>query len=208
MSVGAASEPGDKTWRIGELADQTGLSVRTLRHYDEVGLLVPSSRNAAGHRRYTEPDVRRLHQAMALRGFGLSLGEVRQVLDGVGTDPQELLRRQLVQVEDRIDVAQQLRRTLLRVLRVLEHTIEPSVPQLVELIEVMTAMDRLLTPEQLEELAEGRRKMLVQLSPEQLTELTTQRQRHTDQLSPDELAQLHASRAALIPPGWPGPADA
>jgi MerR family transcriptional regulator, thiopeptide resistance regulator len=191
---------GRRSWRIGQLAEATGVSVRTLRHYDEIGLVVPSSRNPAGHRRYLETDVRRLHQAIALRGFGLSLAEVRTVLDDAGSDPGGLLRRQLDQVEDRIQHDQRLRRTLLRALGVLDLMAEPSVSQLVELIEVITVIDRPLTPEQLEELAEGRRRMVEQLSPEQLQEMSRQRERLMDQLDPDELAELNRNRASLMPP--------
>jgi len=54
--------------------------VRTLHHYDQIGLLRPT-RSSAGHRRYTEPDVARLTQVVALRGVGLSLGEIRRCLD-------------------------------------------------------------------------------------------------------------------------------
>lgn len=59
------------TWRIGDLARGTGTTVRTLHHYDQLGLLSPSSRTAGGHRCYTSEDVRRLHRVIALRSFGL-----------------------------------------------------------------------------------------------------------------------------------------
>ncbi|GAA2522214.1 hypothetical protein Ahu01nite_083750 [Winogradskya humida] len=77
-----AEEP---TWSVGELAAATGLTVRTLHHYDEIGLVRPSRRNAAGHRRYTAGDVRRLHRVVALRGFGFSLAEIAALLDGDGS---------------------------------------------------------------------------------------------------------------------------
>ncbi|HEY2765788.1 MAG TPA: MerR family transcriptional regulator [Pseudonocardiaceae bacterium] len=73
------------TWRVGELAERTGLTVRALHHYHEIGLLVPSLRTHAGHRCYAEADVQRLHRILALRGFGFSLAEIGQVLDGGGT---------------------------------------------------------------------------------------------------------------------------
>jgi DNA-binding transcriptional MerR regulator len=78
-----------RSWRVGELAKATGLSVRSLHHYDAIGLLQPTRRSSAGHRLYSEADVRRLHRVLALRGFGLSLTEVGQVLAGEG-DPREL----------------------------------------------------------------------------------------------------------------------
>ena len=199
---GAGAGP---VWRIGQLAQATGVSVRSLRHYDRIGLLVPSGRNAAGHRRYTDPDVRRLHHLVALRGFGLSLAQVARVLDGTGAGSRDLLRQQLSQVEQRIAAAQRLRHTLLGVLGALQHTVEPSAQRLVELIEEMTAMQRPLTPEQLDELIEGRRKTMAQVSPEDLAELARERQRYTDQLSSEELERLRRDRAQLLPPGWGDP---
>jgi DNA-binding transcriptional MerR regulator len=209
MNTEAAGRAGSEPrWRIGQLAEATGVSVRSLRHYDRIGLLVPSGRNAVGHRRYTDPDVRRLHQLVALRGFGLSLAEVGRVLDGTGADPRELLRQQLDQVEQRIVVAQRLRHTLLGVLGALDDTVEPSLPQLVELIEGMTAMQRPLTPEQLEQMVEERRQAMAELSPDELAELARQRQRYADQLSAEELAEMRRGRAALLPPGWGQPTSA
>lgn len=67
-------------WSVGTLAKVTGLTVRTLHHYDELGLLRPSERTPSGHRRYTEGDLRRLYQIRLLRRLGLSLEEVGEAL--------------------------------------------------------------------------------------------------------------------------------
>ncbi|WP_434441971.1 MerR family transcriptional regulator [Lentzea sp. E54] len=67
-------------WSIGDLAKASGLTVRTLHHYDEVGLVATSERTTSGHRRYTPDDVRRLYQVRSLRRLGLSLEEVRSAL--------------------------------------------------------------------------------------------------------------------------------
>jgi DNA-binding transcriptional MerR regulator len=56
----------DRRWKIGELARATGLTVRTLHHYDAVGLLPPSERSEAGYRLYTRTDVERLYEIVAL----------------------------------------------------------------------------------------------------------------------------------------------
>jgi MerR family transcriptional regulator, thiopeptide resistance regulator len=80
------------TWRVGDLARETGLTVRALHHYDRLGLLSPSSRTEGGHRCYTSADLRRLHHLIALRSFGLSLKEIKGVLDAdAGRDPAALL---------------------------------------------------------------------------------------------------------------------
>lgn len=89
-----------REWTVGELAQQAGVSVRTLHHYDQIGLLSPT-RSAAGHRRYTEPHVARLTQVVALRSLGLSLGEIRRCLDS-GEALAATLTRQLRDLELRV----------------------------------------------------------------------------------------------------------
>jgi len=76
-------------WKVGELARATGLTVRALHHYDELGLLVPSERTFAGYRLYGDRDVRRLYRIVALRGLGLRLDEIAEVIDGAGLDLNE-----------------------------------------------------------------------------------------------------------------------
>ncbi|GAA3664469.1 hypothetical protein GCM10022420_049470 [Streptomyces iranensis] len=72
-----------RRWSIGELARASGVTVRALRHYDEVGLVRASGRTGAGHRRYTAEDLRRLYRVRALCGLGLSLAEIGDALDDV-----------------------------------------------------------------------------------------------------------------------------
>ena len=67
--------------KVGELARRTGLTVRTLHHYDEIGLLRPSQHMVSGHRLYTAADVARLQRVLSLRQLGFGLEEVRQCLD-------------------------------------------------------------------------------------------------------------------------------
>ena len=67
--------------KVGELAQRTGLTVHTLHHYDEIGLLKPSVRSEAGYRMYAAQDVARLHAIQALRHLGLALGEIATILD-------------------------------------------------------------------------------------------------------------------------------
>ena len=64
-------------WRVGELARRTGLSVRTLHYYDEIGLLLPSRRTDGGHRLYTAGDVLRLQRIRSLQHLGFTLREIR-----------------------------------------------------------------------------------------------------------------------------------
>lgn len=66
--------------QIGEVAERTGLSLRTIRYYEEVGLVVPSARSQGGFRLYTEPDVDRLRVIMRMKPLGFQLEEMRELL--------------------------------------------------------------------------------------------------------------------------------
>lgn len=78
---------------VGAVAELTGVSVRTLHHYDHIGLVVPSVRSAAGYRGYTDADIERLHLVLVYRSVGLSLDEIRSLIDG-DADVLAHLRRQ------------------------------------------------------------------------------------------------------------------
>ena len=77
------------TMQIGEVAERTQLSLRTLRHYDQVGLVPPSARSEGGFRLYTEADVMRLHHVRRITPLGFSLDETAEILkllEGEHTD--------------------------------------------------------------------------------------------------------------------------
>lgn len=85
--------------QIGEVAERTGLSLRTIRYYEEVGLVVPSARSQGGFRLYNEPDVDRLLLIMRMKPLGFQLDEMRELLaildDAPGqqiADPEARLR--------------------------------------------------------------------------------------------------------------------
>jgi DNA-binding transcriptional MerR regulator len=79
---------------VGAVAALTGVSVRTLHHYDHIGLVVPSARTPAGYRGYTDADIERLHLVLVYRSAGMPLDEIRKVLDDSSADVLEHLRRQ------------------------------------------------------------------------------------------------------------------
>lgn len=70
----------DVTMHIGELAERTGLSLRTIRHYDEIGLLKPSGRTYGGFRLYTQPDLDRLLLIRRMKPLGFSLEDMAELL--------------------------------------------------------------------------------------------------------------------------------
>ncbi|MDQ6815888.1 MAG: MerR family transcriptional regulator [Actinomycetota bacterium] len=78
---------------VGEVSELAGVSVRALHHYDEVGLLSPSGRSDAGYRLYSHADLSRLQEILVWRQLGLSLAEIRAVLDEA-CDRVHVLRRQ------------------------------------------------------------------------------------------------------------------
>ncbi|MCX4403048.1 MerR family transcriptional regulator [Streptomyces sp. NPDC059837] len=101
------------TWKVGRLAEASGLTVRTLHHWDTIGLLSPSQRTTGGHREYTEEDLVRLYQVLALRSLGLALDTVALCLDA-GVDPARLVRDHLAGVEASIAALGVLRERLVR----------------------------------------------------------------------------------------------
>src|SRR3954470_14933141 len=93
-----------ETWKVGELAERTGLTVRTLHHYDAVGLLGPSGRtgstHGSGHRLYTAADVARLQQILSLKQLGFGLDQIREYLARVDYDPRQVVRLHLARVRE------------------------------------------------------------------------------------------------------------
>ena len=67
--------------QIGTVAERVGLSLRTIRHYEEVGLVPPSGRSAGGFRLYTEADIARLEQVKVMKPLGFSLEETTELLE-------------------------------------------------------------------------------------------------------------------------------
>ena len=92
---------------VGEVARLAGVTVRTLHHYDEIGLVRPAGRSAAGYRLYAAADLLRLQRVLAYRELGLGLDEIGALLDG-GDDEVALLRRQRDALADRIARLQQV----------------------------------------------------------------------------------------------------
>jgi DNA-binding transcriptional MerR regulator len=88
---------------VGAVATLTGVSVRTLHHYDHIGLVVPSVRTPAGYRGYTDADIERLHVVLVYRSVGLSLDEIRTLLDDANADVVEHLGRQHELLLDQAD---------------------------------------------------------------------------------------------------------
>jgi DNA-binding transcriptional MerR regulator len=99
------------SYSVGQVSGFAGVTVRTLHHYDEIGLLVPGERTHAGHRRYNDADLDRLQQILFYRELGFPLDEVAALLDDQATgkaDPREHLRRQHELLTARIEKLQKM----------------------------------------------------------------------------------------------------
>jgi MerR family transcriptional regulator, thiopeptide resistance regulator len=88
---------------VGEVAELAGVTVRTLHHYDELGLLSPSGRSEAGYRLYAYDDLARLREILGWRALGFSLTEIASLLDDPGHDRGAALERQRELIEREID---------------------------------------------------------------------------------------------------------
>jgi DNA-binding transcriptional MerR regulator len=95
--------PGTTAWTVGQVAERSGVTVRTLHHYDEIGLLHPSERSRAGYRLYTADDLERLQNIVVYRRLGFPLEEIGELLEANGTDLESHLRRQRAAVMSRLD---------------------------------------------------------------------------------------------------------
>jgi DNA-binding transcriptional MerR regulator len=96
------------SYSVGQVAGFAGVTVRALHHYDDIGLLVPSERSHAGHRRYSDADLDRLQQILFYRELGFPLEEVAALLDDPDTDPRVHLRRQHELLTARIEKLQKM----------------------------------------------------------------------------------------------------
>lgn len=149
-----------RRWSVGEVAETSGLTVRTLHHWDEIGVLSPEVRGAGGRREYTEDDLGRLYLVLTLRQFGLDLESIRTCLDA-GLDPLRVLADQLGQIDQAVATLSRLRERLARVVEAGADRAGRLDPM--EMLHLMRAartgaaeiLDRHLSEEQHERLAEA-----------------------------------------------------
>lgn len=106
----------DQGMPVGETATRLGLTVRTLHHWDEIGLARPAARSAAGYRLYTDDDLERLRRIVVYRELGLDLDAIRAVLDEPGGDVAAQLRVQRAQLTRRITQLRDLDEDLQRMI--------------------------------------------------------------------------------------------
>ncbi|MGK7953027.1 MAG: MerR family transcriptional regulator [Xenococcaceae cyanobacterium] len=135
--------------KIGELAKQTGLSIRTLHYYDEIGLLSPSHRTEVGYRLYSNQDIIRLQQIVSLRQLGFSLKEIRECLKNPDFSLQQTIDLHRAKVKEQMA----LFRILLKRLDVISTELQTrqtvAVDNLIQVIETISMSEQqYFTPEQ------------------------------------------------------------
>jgi DNA-binding transcriptional MerR regulator len=147
---------GSEGLKVGELARRTGLTVRALHHYDEIGLLRPSLHTQAGYRVYTGRDIARLQQIVSLRQLGLSLEEVRACLDRSDFAPVEVIDLHLARLRKQIESQRRLCERLEAIALRLHAAEEVSADEFLRTIEEITTMEKHFTAEQLKTIQERR----------------------------------------------------
>jgi len=162
-TVSGQTQAKSTVWKVGELARRTGLSVRTLRYYDEIGLLSPGRRTESGHRLYAADDVVRLQQIRSLRALGFGLEEIRACLGRPDFSARRVIELHLSRLEERIRAQQRLR----DLLEIVAARLDPGeevlagefMEMVTEVIEMSERIEKYYTPEQLEQLEERRREV-------------------------------------------------
>jgi DNA-binding transcriptional MerR regulator len=143
-----------KPLTVSRVARRVGITVRTLHHYEAIGLLVPSRRSASGYRLYGTAELLRLQHIVSLKALGLSLEEIRSAIER--SSLSEAIERQIERVREAIDA----QRALLSRLELLARQLTTGGPigdeQLIETIEASTMFEKYYTKEQLETLAKRR----------------------------------------------------
>lgn len=129
--------------RVGEVAAATGLTVRTLHHYEQIGLVVPTGRTGVGHRIYGPEALQRLYRVSMLRSLGLSLAQVRESLDADPAQLRAVLARHVAMVDGRMAQAQRLRARLTGLVDRLDGEEAPT-PDLLAIVEDTVALQPVL----------------------------------------------------------------
>jgi len=144
--------------KVGTLAKRTGVSVRALHYYDEIGLLQPSTLTKSGHRLYGPAELVRLQQIKSLRQLGFSLDEIRSCLDTPQFSPQRVLQIHVERLREQIDQQERLVALLETLSASFAAGSVASADDFVDAIEGITMVDRIFSVEELDEIkARGQR---------------------------------------------------
>jgi DNA-binding transcriptional MerR regulator len=138
--------------KVGQLAKQICLSVRTLHHYDEIGLLSPSVRTSAGHRLYNTKDIALLHRIQALKQLGLSLQQIAELIQENSQPLPDIIAQQIAILDREMAQAAQLKSKLVRLQDNLQEGHEPDMASWLDTLALMNVYEKYLTADEIEEL--------------------------------------------------------
>ena len=138
--------------QVGELAKRAGITVRTLHHYEQTELLLPSARSAAGYRLYNLADVQRLHMIQTLAKAGLELAEIRDFLEQRSLSLAELLDGQITLLDKQLRSIHTLRNRLVELRTGLTDDATPDLESWLQTLELMNMYDRWFSKEELQQL--------------------------------------------------------
>lgn len=137
-------------YTVSQIAQRTGITVRTLHHYEARGLLVPARRSDAGYRLYGREELTRLQHIVSLKALGFSLAEIRACLDADAPSLAQALVRQVDRLRDGIVRQQDLLTRLERIARRAADGEAIDAETLLSSIEASTLMEKYFTPDQMQ----------------------------------------------------------
>jgi DNA-binding transcriptional MerR regulator len=151
--------------KVGELARHSGLTIRTLHHYDEIGLLKPSARSDGGYRLYDGADVARLHGIQALRRLGLTLAEIGELLSRDGASLPAIIERQLQSLDREIAQASELRARLTLVQAAMASGSAPGIDDWLGTLSLMSTYGKYFDTEELRVILGNLKRLANEWSP-------------------------------------------
>lgn len=169
------------TYTVSDVAGATGITVRTLHHYDEIGVLRPSERSPSGYRIYDEADLERLQEVLFFRELGFGLGEIRTSLADPSLDRRQVLLRQRSLMADQVKRFRQMVKAIDRALDAID---EGVVMDKEEMFEVFGDFDPTEYEDEARERWGG-------------TDMYKESQRRTGSYSKDEWKELGAEGRAI-----------
>lgn len=180
--------------KIGELARRTGLTVRALRHYGDIGLLIPSARSEGKYRLYGREDVARLYRIQALRRLDISLTEIGAILDKDAGGLSEVVAQQLSFLDHQIRQATALRAHLVELQNQLQGSTEPAVDDWLVALESMVAGSKYFSNDELARLKAQRGSLAETVQTEKVELASTLRKLIDARVSPESAEGIALAR--------------
>ncbi len=147
-------ESMQENWKVGEIATLTGLTIRTIRYYDQIGLFSPSEYTESGHRLYTKKDLSKLQQILALKQIGIPLDDIKNVIENQSDDlTVTIIETQITRIKKDIEAQKNLLFELESARKAIQSKKSMSVEEVTKLIGAMKLYQgKYFTKEQLDKM--------------------------------------------------------